>query len=523
MAERAAGGYPADLFVDDVDDDLECPICMLTLREPIACAEGHTMCRSCAAAALEAKPECPTCKCELTLATAVKSRPLLRVIDKLAVRCTHHGAGEGGGSDAGCAWTGKLGDLAGHLQRDCGFVAVACRYIGCRLHESSGRRRLLRRDVAAHEASCAYRTAACALCTRMVRVSEMERHVGLKCPQRPVTCRSGLGARGRSDSAGGMLRRGDNDDDDDGCGVVMPLSELDEHRKIKCPRVRVNCAVPGCDARPRRSDVAAHMEAAATAHEVIGLRRETQALARQLASTTAQLHAVTERLDATSMELRDRDAEPVFFKFDYPTRYQACRFYPGNWITYSLADILPWHSSPFVRCGTAWQLCLVCDLRQRPTKEPPRDGAECMSVTASIKHLRVYEHGSDPDSAAALPPSLEARVTLLAADNVSPLVTQTATWDGATATKPFPEVIEFDGPITDDDRTCREKKGPRASNDERYDCSLRFRVTMRRLGRTLPESASAPLLWLGDGTDELEGDGGAGGAAGGAGGKRRAV
>lgn len=36
------------LFVDPVDDELQCPICHLVMDKPVShCSQGHTYCQSC--------------------------------------------------------------------------------------------------------------------------------------------------------------------------------------------------------------------------------------------------------------------------------------------------------------------------------------------------------------------------------------------------------------------------------------------------------------------------------------------
>ena len=46
LMEEEDGGYDAD-FVDNLDKDLECPVCMLALREPVLTHCGHHFCHSC--------------------------------------------------------------------------------------------------------------------------------------------------------------------------------------------------------------------------------------------------------------------------------------------------------------------------------------------------------------------------------------------------------------------------------------------------------------------------------------------
>ena len=47
MAEsEAIGGYD-DAFVDEIDEDLQCQICQLPLKEPMQTKCGHRYCKQC--------------------------------------------------------------------------------------------------------------------------------------------------------------------------------------------------------------------------------------------------------------------------------------------------------------------------------------------------------------------------------------------------------------------------------------------------------------------------------------------
>mmetsp|Transcript_7344 Transcript_7344/g.26241 ORF Transcript_7344/g.26241 Transcript_7344/m.26241 type:complete len:614 (-) Transcript_7344:457-2298(-) len=80
-------GYPPEIFLSAPDEELECPLCMMTLRDPISCPEGHTICRGCGMRCR--RSACPTCAVELSMRTATKARPLKNIIDKMPVRCPH--------------------------------------------------------------------------------------------------------------------------------------------------------------------------------------------------------------------------------------------------------------------------------------------------------------------------------------------------------------------------------------------------------------------------------------------------
>mmetsp|Transcript_2986 Transcript_2986/g.10703 ORF Transcript_2986/g.10703 Transcript_2986/m.10703 type:complete len:651 (+) Transcript_2986:1166-3118(+) len=495
VSSISPGGYPADLFVDAVSEELECAICMQTLRDPIGCAEGHTVCRSCGARALATRPECPVCRRHLTLATATKSRPLIALIDSLRVRCPHHDVVASGGAacaaGGGCTWTGKLGDLDAHLKRDCGFVLVDCRFAGCPQHTG---RRLLRRDAGHHEASCGWRTAACSMCTRIVTVRAMDAHARNLCPKRKVKCGDApepvAGEDLWSAALGDAVQR-------DGCGAVLAADELDWHRERDCPMQHVGCVVPGCTVRTRRRDMATHMESAVMAHEFLSLRRKAQHLSRQLDTTLAALKAAND-------ELRARDTEMFVFFTTYngtvPPRVSS-----------------RWASRTFVSVGLPWRVVLTFEHRD------VSDATSGVQVLASLEPLETTSVGYDMYT---VPPSLEATLCILDADLRTPKLQSRVSYRreeafdilkaGYGATVPKYSVqsgtLNFDRPFIENIQDYAELAHPGTDSMARI---LRFGVSVRRtepaavMVEMPPESAGGSSG--GSGAD-CGASGGAGGA-----------
>lgn len=121
-------GYDYD-FVDP-PKSLECPLCLLTLRDPhmISCC-GHEFCESCIQRVQSDGKPCPLCN-EPNFSTLLNKK-LIREINSLVIRCPQ--------KDQGCEWEGELGQVQQHLNpgaelKGCGYVIMECTYqCGARL------------------------------------------------------------------------------------------------------------------------------------------------------------------------------------------------------------------------------------------------------------------------------------------------------------------------------------------------------------------------------------------------------
>ncbi|XP_062519856.1 uncharacterized protein LOC134194892 isoform X2 [Corticium candelabrum] len=122
-----SGGFEVE-FIDPLDKDYECPVCLLVLRNPLQTSCGHLICTSCVdSITQEGQVKCPLDK-------QVSQRKDLfldtfheRKILSLKVRCLNHAQG--------CNWRGELRHLRRHTARsgDCKFSAVECLFsvVGC--------------------------------------------------------------------------------------------------------------------------------------------------------------------------------------------------------------------------------------------------------------------------------------------------------------------------------------------------------------------------------------------------------
>ena len=120
------GGYDYE-FVTPPDKSLECPVCLLTLRDPhmISCC-GNEFCQRCIERVQRDGKPCPLCNDPNF--TTFLNKKLVREVNALVVRCPQ--------KEQGCEWEGELAQLQSHLNpgagvsasNGCGFIVVECTY-----------------------------------------------------------------------------------------------------------------------------------------------------------------------------------------------------------------------------------------------------------------------------------------------------------------------------------------------------------------------------------------------------------
>ena len=126
------GGYDYE-FVTPPPKSLECPVCLLTLRDPhvISCC-GNEFCQVCIQRVQEDGKPCPLCN-EPSFTTMLHKK-LTREVNTLVIHCPQ--------KEVGCGWEGELGQLQLHLNpeagpssitKGCDYMIVACSY-QCGVH-----------------------------------------------------------------------------------------------------------------------------------------------------------------------------------------------------------------------------------------------------------------------------------------------------------------------------------------------------------------------------------------------------
>ena len=124
--EHKNGGYDYEC-VSPPPKSLECPVCLLTLRDPhiISCC-GYDFCQVCIERVQRDGKLCPLCNAENF--TTLLNKKSQREVNALVIRCPQ--------KEQGCEWEGELGQLQRHLNpgagisssEGCDFVMIECAY-----------------------------------------------------------------------------------------------------------------------------------------------------------------------------------------------------------------------------------------------------------------------------------------------------------------------------------------------------------------------------------------------------------
>ncbi len=112
---------PPEKFIQSI-----CPVCLQIIREPyqVTCC-GKKFCKVCIKRIKYTKNACPTCTQKEF--SSYSDKGLKQALYDLKVRCSHQ--------REGCEWTGELGQLDDHLNKDprpekqqegCQYVKVTC-------------------------------------------------------------------------------------------------------------------------------------------------------------------------------------------------------------------------------------------------------------------------------------------------------------------------------------------------------------------------------------------------------------
>ena len=271
VPEKLAGNVlqPAH-FVDAVDDEFVCSICLEVFVEPMQCKEGHVFCKACIEKTLKKKEECPMDRSKLLKADLSRVRAVENLISRKRVRCPH--ASQHTDDEDGCAWVGKVSERQEHLDDECGHTLVPCPHDGCEVS-------VQRRVVSEHAASCEQRVEACERCSAGVVVSQRAQHEE-ECPMKRVACPL------------------------DGCGALNRRKETAEHEAV-CPMMQVECAfeVCGCTVGTLlRKDVAAHERDALAVHAALALQ-ESKSQAKETAKLRTETAALTKKMATLEQEV----------------------------------------------------------------------------------------------------------------------------------------------------------------------------------------------------------------------------
>ena len=135
-SQQVKGGHDYN-FIKAPPKHLECPVCLLVLKEPhVSSCCGNHFCRACIQRIRDDTKPCPLC--QDTDFNVMLHKGVMREVNALEVKCPNE--------EAGCTWKGELGMVDVHVvggprAKDgllCGYVMVDCVYqCGSRFHRRS--------------------------------------------------------------------------------------------------------------------------------------------------------------------------------------------------------------------------------------------------------------------------------------------------------------------------------------------------------------------------------------------------
>ena len=124
MATKSKGGYDFE-FVETPQQNLECSICLMILRDPhVTSCCGNHFCHRCISQVSADRRPCPLCNA--TDFTTLLHKGVQREVNALVIYCKW--------KRLGCEWQGKLAEIGEHLdpkeegpcKSGCGYVLVEC-------------------------------------------------------------------------------------------------------------------------------------------------------------------------------------------------------------------------------------------------------------------------------------------------------------------------------------------------------------------------------------------------------------
>ncbi|XP_065674987.1 TNF receptor-associated factor 3-like isoform X2 [Hydra vulgaris] len=215
------GGYDVH-FLQELLDELECPVCKMALREPILTMCGHRICLSCSEEMRKRNNGVLICPLDNTILKPEQIFPdkaIERAILQLKVKCNNF--------LKNCQWTGELKTINNHL-RTCEYQEVKCLNEQCLTS-------LLRNELSNHmETKCIYRLITCQHCNQKIFFCNKQTHLET-CECLPTYC-------------------------ENQCGMKILLKEKSSHIINSCANTIVSCQYLsiGCNFKGMKKEQDSH-------------------------------------------------------------------------------------------------------------------------------------------------------------------------------------------------------------------------------------------------------------------------
>ena len=297
----------------EILEELQCPICLELVSDPVQTNCGHIFCGKC----IKRTKTCPIDRKTFTVTPDEFNK---RRLKNFKVKCPN--------SEKGCYWQGDLGEAEKHTRDVCQFTVVACRNVDCN-------EEMTRQELDEHMRNlCLQRKYNCPHCHKESTYHNVTTKHFTICKDMPLPCPGGCGTQG-------LVRK-----------------SMEQHLLTECPEEVVPCttyAIAGCEEVVKRKSLQQH------------LQEKDQHLAVALSQCTFLLRLVQDRnlSSVTTGNLDDAHVSPPpSFPFrpwlqNTPTCYPRPRWvFKMKGFQEMKEKNEKWFSDPFYTHFGGYKMCL---------------------------------------------------------------------------------------------------------------------------------------------------------------------
>ncbi|XP_072374953.1 TNF receptor-associated factor 6 isoform X1 [Scyliorhinus torazame] len=244
-------GYDVE-FDPPLENKYECPICLMALREAVQTPCGHRFCRGCIVKSIsDAGHKCPVDNKMLMEDQLFPDNFAKREILSLTVKCPNKG----------CYQKMELRHLEDHQER------------------------------------CEYAFIDCSQCDGLLWRKELQEHMELECPKRPIACENCAMLMAYQDKKGHDLNCPLANVTCEYCNMELIREQMLNHYNLDCPKAPVPCTFSafGCPEKMQRNDLAMHLQDYTQAH--------MRMMAQTLRSVSTGLNSQVSCIDMLSSEV----------------------------------------------------------------------------------------------------------------------------------------------------------------------------------------------------------------------------